>query len=52
MRPVAYDQEDPVLDVILLHDDSKTKINGQGEYSFGLWTRWLRSAPKFLETRK
>jgi len=33
---------------VLTHDDSKMKINGQSEYGFGMWSRWLRTVPKYL----
>ncbi|CAD8145403.1 unnamed protein product [Paramecium pentaurelia] len=51
VRDSQYDAEQPIVDKILLHDDSKLRLNGQSEYSFGLWTRWLQTLPKFLAQR-
>jgi hypothetical protein len=52
LKPISHDEESPVVDFIMVHDDQESKINGQGEYSFSMWTRWLRSSPKFLDQRR
>ena len=46
----AYDNE-RLFEIDLNHDDKKTKINGASEYAFGMWTRWLRTVPKYLPKR-
>lgn len=51
VRESQFDAENKIVDKILIHDDEKIKINGQSEYSFGLWTRWLRTSPKYLAKR-
>ncbi|CAD8190751.1 unnamed protein product [Paramecium octaurelia] len=50
-RYVEFDQVDNVVDKIILHDENGMKINGQSEYAFGLWTRWLSTLPKYLNKR-
>ena len=51
-RSVVYDAESVIVQFDLVHEDGKTMINGQGEYSFGLWTRWMRTAPKYLPVKE
>ncbi|CAK81196.1 unnamed protein product (macronuclear) [Paramecium tetraurelia] len=50
-RYVEFDQADNVVDKIIIHDENAMKINGQSEYAFGLWTRWLTTLPKYLNKR-
>lgn len=40
---VSFEEEDDV--------ENKKKINGIGEYGFGLWTRWSRTYPKYLNPK-
>ncbi|CAD8143475.1 unnamed protein product [Paramecium octaurelia] len=50
-RDVAYDAPENVVDKIIIHNEEGMKINGQSEYGFGLWTRWLSTLPKYLNKR-
>ncbi|CAD8140464.1 unnamed protein product [Paramecium pentaurelia] len=50
-RYVEYDSVEDVVDKIVIHNDEGMKINGQSEYAFGMWTRWLSTLPKYLSKR-
>jgi protein transport protein SEC24 len=50
-RAVTYDS-DMVVQFELVHEEGKVLINGQSEYSFGMWTRWMRTAPKYLPKKE
>lgn len=39
------------MDKIIIHDENSVKINGQSEYAFGLWTRWITTLPKYLSKK-
>ncbi|CAD8183743.1 unnamed protein product [Paramecium pentaurelia] len=47
IRPSRYNQIQPVFSQ--MYDDEK--VNGQSEYSFGMWSRWIRTYPIYLQKR-
>lgn len=51
IRESRYDNSKDVFRDGIKHGDQKARINGQSEYSYSLWSRWLKCSPIFLSNR-